>query len=325
MVQHSSRVTLLGIEAFLTAAEEGSVSAAARRLHLSPSAISQQITSLEASLGSILLNRSARPVSLTPAGQIFRRRAQTILSETQQARAELAAQDLAALTDFRLGMIEDFDADVTPRLLSDMAGTLKSCQFLLETGASHHLFDQLDNRALDVIVAADMGATADWMEVHPLLLEPFIAAVPAGALHADEDALHQLKALPLIQYTERHHMGRQISRHLARQNLTLAHRFELDSYHAILSMVARGAGWTILTPLGHARARRFHDQVDLHSLPFAPMSRRISLHARKGVLQDMPTQVAARIRPLLQEMIVNPAKARMPWLGDDLTVVDQVP
>ncbi len=78
-------------------------------------------------------------------------------------------------------MIEDFDADVTPRLLSDMADNFKGCQFLLETGASHRLFDLLDSRALDVIVAADMGATADWMEVHPLISEPFVAAVPKGA------------------------------------------------------------------------------------------------------------------------------------------------
>ena len=48
--------------------------------------------------------------------------------------------------------------------------------------------------------------------------------------------------MPLIQYTTRHHMGRQIAAHLARQSVTVAHRFELDSYHAIMAMVAEGAG-----------------------------------------------------------------------------------
>lgn len=321
MVQHSGRVTLLGIEAFVTTSEEGSVSAAARRLKLSPSAVSQQITTLESALGAVLIDRSARPASLTPAGQIFRRRAAIILNETQQARSELAAQDLAALTDFRLGMIEDFDADVTPRLLSDMADELKSCQFLLETGASHHLHGQLSARTLDVIVAAELSDISDGMEVHPLLQEPFIVATPRGAVESGRDALEQLQALPMIQYTLRHQMGRQIARHLARQNLNLTHRFELDSYHAILSMVATGVGWTILTPLGHARAHRFHDHVDLLPLPCAPLDRQISLSARQGVLQDMPAQVAGRLRPLLQEMVVDPAKARMPWLGDALKVL----
>jgi len=320
MVHTSGRITLWGIEAFVATAEEGSVSAAARRLGASPSGISQQISGLEAALGAPLMDRSTRPVTLTPAGQMFRRRAQSILAEAQQAQAEVKAQDLSALTDFRLGMIEDFDADVTPRLLSDMAEELKTCQFVLETGASHRLFDLLDARALDVIVAADMGAAADWMEVHPLLQEPFVAAVPKGGV-AGGDALEALRALPLIQYTLRHHMGRQIADHLARQNLTLAHRFELDSYHAILAMVAGGAGWTILTPLGYLRAQRFHDKVELMPLPFAPLSRTISLSARKGVLQDMPARIAGRLRPLIRELIVSPATQRMPWLGGDLKVL----
>ncbi|MHC0053256.1 LysR family transcriptional regulator [Actibacterium sp. D379-3] len=324
MVQPSGRITLLGIEAFVATADEGSVSAAARRLGVSPSGISQQITGLEAALGGALMDRSTRPVALTPAGQMFRRRARTILAEAQQARAEVAAHDLSALTDFRLGMIEDFDADVTPRLLGDMAEELKTCQFLLETGASHRLFDLLDTRALDVIVAADMGATADWMEMHPLLEEPFVAAVPTGLIDGTAgsgDVLARLQTLPLIQYTLRHHMGRQIDAHLARQHLTLAHRFELDSYHAILAMVAGGAGWTILTPLGYLRAQRFHDQVTLLPLPFAPLSRRISLCARAGVLQDMPARVALRLRPLLADLIVSPATAQMPWLQGALTVL----
>ena len=320
MVDTTGRITLWGIEVFVVTAEEGSISSAARRLGASPSAISQQLTGLEAALGSMLLDRNTRPVALTPAGEMFRRRAKIILNEAAQGRAELLAADLSGLTSFRLGMIEDFDADVTPRLLSDMAEELKGCQFLLETGASHRLFDQLDTRALDVVVAADMGAAAEWMEVHPLLTEPFVAAVPKGAIGAG-DLLPQLQALPLILYTARHLMGRQIAAHLAHQNLRLAHRFELDSYHAIMAMVAGGAGWTILTPLGLLHAQRFRDHADILPLPFAPLSRTISLNARSGVLRDMPGRMAARMRPLLQELVVGPAVAQLPWLGGQLRVL----
>ena len=321
MVETSGRITLWGIEVFVVTAEEGAISAAARRLGVSPSAISQQLTGLEAALGAILLDRNTRPVAMTPAGEMFRRRAKIMLSEAAQAKAEVAAEDLSGLTSFRLGMIEDFDAEVTPRLLSDMAGELRGCQFLLETGASHRLFDQLDTRALDVVVAADLGAAAEWMEVHPLLTEPFVAAVPKGLVDPGGDVLAQLQALSLIQYTARHHMGRQIAAHLAHQNLRLAHRFELDSYHAIMAMVAGGAGWTILTPLGFLHAQRFRDQADILPLPFAPLSRTISLNARRGVLRDMPGRMAKRLRPLLQELVVGPAVARMPWLAEDLRVL----
>lgn len=320
MVAATGRITLWGIEVFIATADEGSISAAARRLEASPSAVSQQLSNLENALETVLLNRTSRPISLTPQGDIFRKRAQLILNEAALARAELANADMSALTKFRLGMIEDFDADVTPRLLSDMASTLTGCQFLLETGASHRLYDLLDSRALDVIVAADMGASADGMEVHPLMVEPFVAAVPKGAVSGG-NVLEQLKSLPLIQYTQRHHMGRQIAAHLARQNLTLSHRFELDSYHAIMAMVAAKAGWTILTPLGYLRARRFHDAVEMIELPFDPLTRSISLVARQGILQDMPRDVAAQLRLLLQEMIVDPAIKALPWIAKDLKVL----
>ena len=321
MVTTPGRITLWGIEVFVATAEEQSISAAARRLGASPSAVSQQITNLENAVGTTLLHRNARPVTLTPSGEILRRHAQVILNEAAEARAALAGEDMARLTRFRLGMIEDFDADVTPRLLEEMGSELQECQFLLETGASHRLFDLLETRTLDMIVAADTGAAADWMEVHPLLTEPFVVAVARGQVPEGADVLTTLQRLPLIQYTARHHMGRQIAAHLALQNLTLSHRYEIDSYHAIMAMVAGGAGWTILTPLGIMRAHRFVDQVDILPVPFAPLSRSISLVAREGVFRDMPERVAGRLRGLLDSLVVSPGLARMPWARDSLKLL----
>lgn len=324
MTEPPGRVTLWGIEVFLATAEEGSISAAARRLAASPSAVSQQLSGLETALGAILLDRGARPMRLTPAGGMFRRHAQTILNAALEARAELAMSDMSALTTLRLGMIEDLDAEVTPRLLSAMAAELRGCRFLLETGASHRLMEQLDGRALDVVVAADLGAElgpGDWAEVHPLLTEPYVIAAPRGVIDRAGDVRAQLMTLPMIQYTSRHLMGRQIAAHLMQQNLRLAHRFELDSYHAIMAMVSGGAGWTILTPLGVTHAQRFRDATDVLPLPFAPLSRTISLHARADVLKDMPQRMAGLLRPLLQAQVVGPAVAQLPWLSGQLRVL----
>lgn len=318
MAARQGRITLWEIEVFVATAEETSISAAARRLDTSAATVSQQLTNLERDLGATLLNRSERPVGLTPAGETFLRRANAILNEADQARAELGLAGQSGLTRFRLGMIEDFDSDVTPRLLSAMAEDLKTCQFLLETGASHRLFDQLDARALDVVVAADMGLGGKDYEVHPLLEEPFVIAAPKGRIEAGPHLLRQLGTLPHIQYTTRHHMGRVIAAHLGRQNLAFSQRFELDSYHAILAMVAEGAGWTILTPLGWKHAHRFRSQVELLPLPGRSLTRTISLTARRGVLGDMPETVAARLTRLIGELIVTPMVTDAPWLGDTL-------
>ena len=312
------RVTLWAIEIFVATADEGSISATARRLGASPSTVSQQMTNLETAVGSSLLHRNARPVVLTPAGEIFLRRAKAIIAEAELARAELSQGDLSALTQFRLGVIEDFETDVTPSLLASMSARLKDCQFLLETGASHALIDQLEHRELDVIVAADIGERADWAEVHPLITEGFVGATAKGVLDLNADLKEQLISLPFVQYTRRHHMGRQIDRHLVQNNLHLRYRFELDSYHAILALLGQRMGWTILTPLALHRARRFAPDLDIFPLPFGKLARRISLTARKGVLGDMPIEVAERLSGLLREIIVEPTIADYPWMAEIL-------
>lgn len=320
MPSTSGRVTLWGMEVFVATAEEASISAAARRLGASAATVSQQLSNLEGAIGTTLLDRGARPVTLTPAGEMFLRRANTILNEAEQAQAELAMADLSRLTRLRLGMIEDFDADVTPTLLTEMSRDLKNCHFLLETGASHELLDLLDSRALDVAVAAGVSPTTEGMEVYPLLEEPFVAAVPKGSMR-DDDLARQLRRLPLIQYTTRHFMGRLIADHLKDQHVPTNGRFELDSYHAIMAMIAERSGWSILTPLAVMRAARFRDRVDLYPLPFAPLTRTISLTARKDVLSTMPATLAARLKPLLAEMIVAPAVAQHKWMADQLRVL----
>jgi DNA-binding transcriptional LysR family regulator len=317
MPGQDTRITLWGVEVFLAVADEGAISAAARRLNVSPSAVSQQLSGLEAALGAVLLDRGGRPMLTTPAGTMFRRHAQTILNAEAEARAELSLADLSGLTSLRLGVIEDFDAEVTPALLADLAADMKGCRFLLETGASHRLVSQLEARALDIVVAADLGselADGAWREVHPLMVEPFVAILPKGRSAED------LPGLPLIQYTARHHMGRQVAAHLAQQNLRLTHRFELDSYSAILAMVATGAGWTILTPLAMGAAARFRAATTVIPLPFAPLSRTISLSARAGVLRDMPGQVTQRIKTQIAERVVAPALREWPWLQGQMRV-----
>ncbi|MGH1355562.1 MAG: LysR family transcriptional regulator [Thalassovita sp.] len=321
MVDSPGRITLWGVEVFVATAEEGGISAAARRLGASPSAVSQQLTNLENAIGATLLVRNARPIGLTPAGEMFRRRASAILNEAALARAELANADMTALTRLRLGVIEDFEADVTPSLLTALAGQLTGCQFLLETGASHSLHDQLDARGLDVVVAAEMGGHPDWAEAYPILTEGFVAVAAAGQIQRADNVLVQLQSLPLVQYTTRHYMGRLLAAHLARQNLTLSHRFELDSYHAILALVAQGAGWSILPPLALMRARRFWPGLDVFELPFEQLHRTITVTARKDMLGDIPAQVAAQLNPILKAEVVTPAIQAYPFMKKVLTLV----
>lgn len=322
MVDIPGKMTLWAVEIFVAAVEEGTISLAAKRLSASPSSVSQQLTNLEAALGVLLLNRSSRPMELTSAGALFLRRAETILAEVTQAKAELAVFNYSQMIRLRLGMIDDFDADVTPTLMAGLSKRLTGCQFLLESGPSYRLASDLESRFMDVIVAADLDITEDWMEVHPILVEPFVLAVPKGSVDTSKDVLSQLLKLPFIRYSSRQMMGRQIEAHLSRQRINLPNKFEFDSYHAILCMVSAGSGWTVTTSLGYMRARRFHDDVDILPLPFKELSRSISLIARKGVLDNVPYDIAQQIRPIVDEMLVTPCIEKFPWMKGKLVIQD---
>jgi|UPI00068A2A45 DNA-binding transcriptional LysR family regulator len=69
------------MEVFVTAADLQSFSAAGRRLRLSPSAVSKLVTRIEDRLGTRLLVRSTRMITLTPEGEIYLARARRVLAE----------------------------------------------------------------------------------------------------------------------------------------------------------------------------------------------------------------------------------------------------
>ena len=86
------------LEAFIAVAEEGTVSAAARRLHISQPALSQTVTALERQLGVQLLVRSSTGVRTTEAGITLLAEARAILvRHDQMVRTVTAAADPAGV------------------------------------------------------------------------------------------------------------------------------------------------------------------------------------------------------------------------------------
>lgn len=80
------------LQDFLTLAELGSFTRAAEARNLSQAAFSRRIQSLEAWLGTVLVDRSVFPTRLTPQGERFRERAGEVLRHLVDARGELSAR-----------------------------------------------------------------------------------------------------------------------------------------------------------------------------------------------------------------------------------------
>lgn len=80
-----------GIVPFVRAAEARSFTGAAKRLGLTPSAISKAIAKLEAEVGVALLHRTSRSVTLTPEGAAFYERCRQIVSDMEEARQAVSS------------------------------------------------------------------------------------------------------------------------------------------------------------------------------------------------------------------------------------------
>ena len=89
VVMDVDRIPSILLQTFLTVAEAGQISEAARRLHLSQPTVTGHIRRLEANLETTLFIRSANGVSLTERGAHLRERVQDIFSELEQILREL--------------------------------------------------------------------------------------------------------------------------------------------------------------------------------------------------------------------------------------------
>ena len=313
-------VTLRGLEVFEALASSGSVAQTAKITGLSQPAVSQQLSKLEESLATNLIEHNKRPMRLTQAGQSFLTRAKSALAELRLAHTELTVMDLAHLKALSIGLIDDFDNELTPRLATILADSLTGCKFKLITAPSHEISKAIEEKRLHMAISANTGALMEGVLEYPLARDPFILVAPKGMVTPDGDIMAQLQNLPFLRYDQDQLISRQIEGHLKRQKLNFPQRFELGSHLALMAMVARGIGWSVTTPLGFMRAGRFHDQVEALPLPFKPFSREIVLYASADWAGQVPTDVAQTMRHLVKQHIIDPAVVQLPWLAEELRI-----
>src|SRR6188472_4707633 len=88
-------VDLRRLRTLRAVADHGTLAAAADALHLTPSAVSQQLSALERELGRGLLEPSGRSVRLTPAAHVLLGHTDALFAQLERLEGDLAAQDAA--------------------------------------------------------------------------------------------------------------------------------------------------------------------------------------------------------------------------------------
>lgn len=173
---------------FLTVASELHFSRAARRLHVSQPALSQQIRSLEKTLGAALFDRSSRATELTPAGRVLLDAAPRVLFEAERAQSLVSQAADGAVGLLVVGSVGTALASITPRILRAMRASFPDLQLEVSQQDTAAQITALADGRLDVGLVRAAPATAT-VAVEHLVSEPLLAAVPGDHPLAERDEI----------------------------------------------------------------------------------------------------------------------------------------
>ncbi|MCS7324338.1 MAG: LysR family transcriptional regulator, partial [Thermoflexales bacterium] len=189
---------LYKLRIFVTAVESGSLSAAAERLFMSQPAVSQHIHELENTLGTVLLTRSHRGVTLTEAGQVFYRYAQRLLALAAEANQAIAAFSSGDRLMLKLAATPGISTYLLPGWLAAFREHHTEVMICTQTATTPEITAQVQGRQVDLgIIEGELDETDASLSVQ-LLGEAaqYLIVSPAHPLaaHAEVswEALHDL-------------------------------------------------------------------------------------------------------------------------------------
>ncbi len=137
------------LEYFLAIAREENITKAAESLHITQPTLSRQIHDLEKNLGKTLFNRTGRKTALTQDGEIFKKRAEEILTLVQKAKEELSSTDTQLHGSIHIGAGETYQMKQITDLLSTIHQEHPSVTYRLYSGVADDVLEKVDTGLLD--------------------------------------------------------------------------------------------------------------------------------------------------------------------------------
>ncbi|MET7511916.1 LysR family transcriptional regulator [Streptomyces sp. NPDC005480] len=281
-------------------ADHRTVTAAAAALYLTPSAVSQQLTALEQETGHRLVERGARGVRLTPAGEILLTHTNAVLAQLERAEAELAAYSSGAAGTVTVAAFATGIGLVVGPALARLARTAPGIRIRVQDAEGDASLPMVLDRQVDVAVAVEYrgapGADDARLTRVPLYAEPFDAVLPAAHRLAASDRV------PLAELAKDTWIGPFPGNPchdvvvLACEHAGFQPRVEhsSDDFRAVVALASAGAG-VALVPRSALRGMDLSDAVVRPVDGVAP-TRRVFAAVRCGA-EEHPL-----IRPVLEAL-----------------------
>jgi DNA-binding transcriptional LysR family regulator len=278
----SAPLDIRQLRAFVSLAQTGSFTKTARQLHLSQSAISHSVKSLEGEVQCRLLDRVGRSLILTQAGEQLLAHAERILAEMNEARERLKEIGKWGHGRLRIGASPTTCQYLLPKVLREFKESFPQCLIQIEPGDTPTSLEFLENHRIDLALALE-PRHAEQLEFRPLfkdelrfLVSPLHPWARAGRVERTEITRQRY-----ILYTKRSYMSEMIDDYFRRESIVLPTSIELGNMEAIKELVKLGLGVSILAPWV---ARRELDEGSLCALALGPrkLVRTWGILLRKG-------------------------------------------
>jgi DNA-binding transcriptional LysR family regulator len=307
--------TLKHLRYFVAAAERGSVTAAARAIHVSQPSISEAIAHLEAVFDlQLFLRHHAQGLSLTPAGQRLLLEARSLLAHADDLQQSARGLADALAGELDVGCFITFASLLMPGLLGAFAARFPDIKVRLHEDHTEALLASLRSGRFDLAVTYDLNIGAD-LDFEPLAEVPFHVVLPTRHRLARRPAvsLRDLADQPLVllslpqsrDYFLSIFYGLGLQPHVAH---------ETPSFEMVRGLVANGHGYSVM----HSRPVS-EQALDGMRLVYRPVSEKIrptqlGLARRKDARpRRMATAFAEFCREFLSDgspMAVRPRQRR---------------
>jgi DNA-binding transcriptional LysR family regulator len=239
-------VSLRQLELFASLPNFTTLSAAAAHLHISESALSQAITSLEKAVGEQLcVRRKARGLTLTPTGQEFAEQARRILADTQELVLR-AGRGEELRGPVKLGCYASFATNVVPELLEGFPKRHPGVRLEIMVGTNEELLSALEAGRLDVALVFDVSLPVGYRRRKVYATELEVHLHPGHPLtRAEAVDLADLADQPCILYDAAPSI-RNVTDAFAARGLEPRIETRVTQIGLVEALVGRGLGYGLL-------------------------------------------------------------------------------
>ncbi len=162
------------LEYFIAVVDEGNISAAAKKLHMSQPPLSKQIHLLEDELNCILFERGARKIQLTEAGRMLYNRASIMLEMSRLVKKELTDYSSGKKGVLRFGIVSSVSDIALSEWITDFHRVYPDISFEIAEANTYELIEMLDANLIEMAIVRT-PFQAEGIEIFPLKNETMIA------------------------------------------------------------------------------------------------------------------------------------------------------